>query len=365
MSLPSEVRVALIGYGYVGKTFHAPLIQAVPGLRLAVVSSRNPEAVRADWPGVEVVGQPEAAVTHSGVELVVIASPNETHFPLAKAALLAGKDVVVDKPFTLTIDEARELSRIAKECGRLISVFQNRRWDGDFLSARALIESGRLGNIVHFESHIDRFRPEVRVRWREQAVPGGGIWYDLGPHLVDQALELFGLPVTVTASIAIQREGGQADDWAHVLLDYGRLQVVLHASMLVAQSGPRFVIHGSRGSWVKSGMDVQEGQLIKGMAPGADGWGVDPEPSLLYEGADASPEKVVISPGDYRKYYQGILEGIQGRAANPVSPIQAIAVMAVLDTAREAAKAGRSLAPALTGDERGEFNQGRGLPGPC
>ena len=166
------VRVALIGFGFVGKTFHAPLIRSVPGLELSVISSRHPEKVHEDLPRAQVVADPEEAATHADVDLVVIASPNETHVPLATAALSAGKHVVVDKPFTITLAEARRLGELSRAKQRLLSVFQNRRWDSEFLGARAIIQEGRLGEILHFESHMDRFRPEVRKRWREVAGPG-------------------------------------------------------------------------------------------------------------------------------------------------------------------------------------------------
>lgn len=339
----ASIKTALIGYGYAGKTFHAPLIQSVPGLELAVVSSRNAETVQKDWPAVKVTADPIEAATSEEVELVVIASPNETHFPLARAALSAGNHVVVDKPFTVTLDEARSLQATALEKDRLLSVFHNRRWDGDFLAIRSLLAEESLGEVLHFESHIDRFRPDVRNRWREQAVPGGGLWYDLGPHLIDQALVLFGMPERVSADLAIQRAGGLAEDWAHVILDYGRRKVVLHASMLAAHSGPRFILHGTRGTWVKKGMDVQESQLIKGLRPGSQGWGIDPAPSLLYDGSGAAPTEISLPAGDYQQYYAGIRAAIRERGPNPVPAEEAIAVMAVLETAIDSAKAGRTL----------------------
>lgn len=354
-----KVKVSLIGYGYVGKTFHAPLIQSVPGLELTVVSSRHSGLVRADWPEVEVVSDPQDAATFADAELVVIASPNETHFPLAEAALLAGKHVVVDKPFTIDLSEARSLQETARRQDRILSVFHNRRWDGDFLAAQDLIANGKLGEVLHFESHIDRFRPEVRQRWREQAVPGGGVWYDLGPHLIDQALVLFGLPEKISANLAKQRAGAQADDWAHVLLDYGRLKVVLHASMMVAESGPRFSIHGTGGTWIKTGMDAQESQLVKGMVPGAEGWGADPKPGLLFDGVDPAPKKLDVPPGDYRQFYSRMRAAIREGQPNPVPSSQAIAVMAVIETALASARSGQVLEVILTDEERVDYSESR------
>ena len=286
------VRVALIGYGFVGKTFHAPLIMATPGMELTCVVSSRPDAVHADLPDVIVVEDQQAAPE---VGLVVIAAPNALHAPLAADALRAGRNVVVDKPFTLDVDEARSLRALAARHDRLLSVFHNRRWDSDFLGVRQVIESGRLGEVVQFESHFDRFRPEVRDRWRERSEPGGGLWFDLGPHLIDQALQLFGLPQAVTAGIAVLRPGGSADDWAHVVLSYERLRVILHASMVTAGGTARFTVHGTGGSLLKQHLDRQEDQLKAGMRPGDLGWGVDDDPFVLYLG-DGSREAVAC-PG--------------------------------------------------------------------
>lgn len=216
MTLP--IHVALIGYGLAGKVFHAPVIQAVPGLRLVTIQSSQPQKVRADCPEVWVSASFEEVIQAPQIDLVVIATPNHTHFELARRALEAGKHVVVDKPFTLWAQEARALAELAQAQKRLLSVFQNRRWDGDFLSLQRVLEAGTLGEVVYFESHFDRYRPAVQPRWREQAGPGSGIWYDLGPHLADQALLLFGWPQAVFADIAFQRLGAEAPDYFHVLL---------------------------------------------------------------------------------------------------------------------------------------------------
>jgi predicted dehydrogenase len=353
MNAPTDfLRVALLGYGYAGKTFHAPLIEAVPGLKLTVVGSRQPAKVLADLPEVNVVAEPGAAATHPDVELVVIASPNETHVSLAQAALRAGKAVVVDKPFTVTLAEARGLAELATAQGRLLSVFHNRRWDSDFLFLRQLLAGGRLGEVLHFESHFDRYRPLVQSRWREQAVPGGGIWYDLGPHLIDQALQLFGLPQTVSATLTGQRPGAQATDWSHVLLDYGRRQVILHAAMLVAGGVPRYAAHGTDGSWIKFGLDTQEDFLKAGGRPGESGWGADPQHGTFYEGATGQTQQLSAPAGDYRQYYLGIHEAILHGGPNPVAPAQAIAVMAVLEAALESATTRRAAELPLTAAER-------------
>ncbi|AXV84752.1 oxidoreductase [Ralstonia solanacearum] len=348
--LPSVLRVALVGYGYAGKLFHAALIGAVPGLRLHVVGSNRPEAVRADLHDA-LVCTPEAAAVHPEADLVVIAAPNDRHAVLAEAALRAGKHVVVDKPFTVTLAEARHLARVARETGRLLSVFQNRRWDSDFLALRAALASGAIGEAMHVEAHFDRYRPQVRARWREQAGQGTGIWFDLGPHLVDQALVLLGLPELVSASFARQRPGAETPDWAHVVLQYGEQRAILHASMLVAGGAPRWIVHGTRGSFVKRGMDQQEAQLLAGMAPGAAGWGVDDDAARLIDGASAAVTEIAAPAGDQRRYYAAVRDAIRGACPNPVPPVQAVAVMAVLEAALAAAETGAAVVPDLTDSE--------------
>lgn len=358
MSTSAPIRVALIGYGFAGQTFHAPLIGATPGLHLQLIGSRDPAKVAAGLAAsglaeATTVVDPFAAATDAHADLVVIATPNDSHAPLARAALDAGKHVVVDKPFALDLGQARELSALAEQRGRLLSVFQNRRWDSDFLAVRGLIESGRLGEVVHFESHIDRYRPQVRERWRERAGAGSGLWWDLGPHLVDQALQLFGLPQRVSASLAIQRDGAQVADWAHVVLDYGRRRAILHASMLVAGGSARFTVHGERGSAVKALADRQEAQLLAGVRPGAPDWGRDEDPTLVYD--DAGRHALPTPAGDQRRYYAGIRDAVLGHGANPVTPAQALAVMAVLETAETAAAHGHSLSLPLSEAERAAF----------
>lgn len=351
MTVGEDIRVALIGYGYAGKTLHAPLIQSVPGLQLVVVGSSRPDKVLADLPGVMVCSAEEAA-THPDVDLIVIATPNDSHFPLASAALLAGKHVVVDKPFTVTLAEARGLVSLAEKQERLLSVFHNRRWESESLAAKAVVESGALGEIVHFEAHMDRFRPVVRQRWREDTGPGAGLWFDLGPHLIDQALHLFGLPQTVNASFAVQRRGGETDDWAHVQLNYDRLRVVLHASLLAAGGVARSVLHGTRASWVKRGADVQETQLRGGMRPTETGFGVDLDPGILYDGATGEETAIPAPVGNEVAYYAGIRDAVLGLGPNPVPPEQALAVMAVLERSFESGARGQVLPLQLIDQER-------------
>ena len=351
----TPIRTGLIGYGFAGKTFHAPLISAVSGLALTAISSSKPDAVKADFPAATVYADPMALI-ESDVDLVVIASPNDTHAPLAEAALKAGKHVVVDKPFTLTLAEARHLGAVAKAQKRLLSVFHNRRFDSDFLGVKGVIESGQLGRVTHFESHFDRFRPMVRDRWREHDIPGGGLWFDLGPHIIDQALQLFGLPEQVTATIATQRTGGQAADYAHCILHYGSMRAVLHASMLVAGGTHRFTVHGDGGSLIKPTLDGQETQLLAGLRPRDAAWGVDTEAMTLFtqEGARALP----TPRGDQSRYYALIADAIKVDSRNPVTPLQALAVMAVIEAAEISSRERRSVEPDLSDVEKAAFRNG-------
>jgi len=351
MNKAKTINIALIGYGFVGKTFHAPLIQSIEGLTLAVVSSRDEEKVKRDLPNVLVVATPEEAIQHPDVDLVVIASPNATHAPLAALALNAGKHVVVDKPFTLDMQEARELIALADEKQRLLSVFHNRRWDSDFLGIKQVIEEGRLGKVKLFESHIDRFRPEVRVRWREQNVPGSGLWFDLGPHLIDQTLQLFGLPQSVQGNIATLRDGAEINDWAHVVLNYPEHKVILHASMLVAGGTSRFTVHGDKASVVKARIDQQEAQLLAGVIPGSESWGEDSDDMVLFDAArDAT--RLKTPKGDQRQYYINVRDALTGTIGNPVHPVEALAVMAVLEAAVRSSETGSTQTLELTAEER-------------
>jgi predicted dehydrogenase len=327
------LNVALVGYGYVGKTFHAPLIAATPGLALHTVVSSKPDMVQADFPDAKVHGELSAALADPAIDLVVIATPNELHAPQAHEALKAGKHVVVDKPFTLTVAEAESVILHAKTANRLLSVFHNRRWDADFLTLQSLIEAGTLGQVRQFTSHYDRFRPAVRDRWRESDGPGAGTWYDLAPHLIDQTLVLFGRPESIQADIQLQRQGAKAPDYFHAVLIYPEVRVVLHSSCLVADNRFRFAAHGTRGSFLKYGMDCQEDALKAGRTPGDEGWGEDDGAVRLTvagEGDTTHAEQVTLRAGDYRRFYMGVRDAIAGTGANPVPGEQALDVMKLI-----------------------------------
>ncbi|MEQ6890364.1 oxidoreductase [Halomonas sp. CS7] len=346
------VSVGLVGYGMAGRTFHAPLIQAAPGLELSIVVSAHPERVQADHPTVEVLPKLAQLLARRDIDLVVIATPNETHFPLAKAALNAGKHVVIDQPFSVTASEARLLKAQADGADRLLSVFHNRRWDSDFLTLKALLDEGTLGRVVALESRFDRFRPRVTDRWRDRHKPGSGIWYDLGPHLLDQVRELFGMPRAILLELATAREGAEVDDDFLALLEYDHLRVTLQASSLVAEPTPRFRVHGTRGSFVKYGLDPQEGWLKAGQPP-TPAWGVDPSPGTLTldeAGEEGGGERETVAlasreapavPGDYGTYYAGIARTLLEGTPPLVTGESALEVMVLLETGLDSYRQGR------------------------
>lgn len=324
------IRTGLIGYGLAGSVFHEPLINASDRLELtAVLTSRN-HRLKAGGLGDLL----------SRADLVVIASPNQSHFPLAKRALEGGKHVVIDKPFTVTTDEAEELIAMASVRKLLLSVFHNRRWDGDFLTVEKMLPS--LGELLLFEANWDRFRPAIKEGWREAPEPGSGILNDLGPHLVDQVLKLFGMPDSVDADIAAQRSGARVDDYFAVTFIYGRMRAVLRSSSVMAAPRPRFGVHGTLGSFVKMGLDPQEAQLRAGMRPGDPGFGQGGDEGTLVL-ADASATKIPTEDGNYLEFYGGIAAAILDGAPVPVRPEEARQGLFLIDLARRAAALGKRL----------------------
>jgi predicted dehydrogenase len=360
--LPSHtpLRVALLGYGGAGRIFHAPLISGVPGLELACIVSRQHEAVTRDWPQVACVATPAEVWADHSIDLVVIATPNASHFELAQSALQAGKHVVVDKPCTVTLSETQDLLTLARRQGRVLTVFQNRRFDSDFLALQQLVRGGELGRLVQVESHFDRYRPTVPVRWREQDLPGSGLWFDLGPHLVDQTLVLFGMPDALSLDLAHVRDGAQVNDWFHAVLRYDKqpagLRVILHASTLVVEPGPRWAVHGTHGSFTKFGMDPQEDALKGGARPAfgvTPDWGTDPQAGELLclkhlPGVDApvSVRSRAVQPaGNYLQFYAQLRDHLQGkRSEPPVTAAQVEAVMQLLSLGEQSAKNQRWMA---------------------
>lgn len=308
------VRAVIVGYGLGGRMFHAPPMLATAGMALHGVVSSDAGKVHRDHPGLRVYPSLADALADGDVELVVVTTPNRHHAEMAHAALDAGKHVVVDKPFTATLAEAQGLAARAARGGPLLAVYQNRRWDGDFLTLRALLAAGVLGEVVQFESHYDRFRPEVQDRWREQAGAGSGIWFDLGAHVLDQALVLFGAPDGMVADVTAQRTGAEVDDYFHVVLRYGRMRAILHGGSLVTECDLRFAVHGTLGSLVATG------------APG-DGGAMR---LTLWEDGQAVARDVPVQPTRVDGFYGGMRDAIRHGAPVPVTSGEALRCMELL-----------------------------------
>jgi len=337
------IDVGLIGFGFAGKTFHAPVISAVEGLCLAAILQRHGTEAQQAYPAARTVRTLDDLLAIDSIRLVVIATPNTTHFDLAKRCLLAGRDVVIDKPFATTYAEAAELVELAKQQQRLLSVYQNRRWDGDFLTIRSLLEDGKLGRVVLFESHFDRFRPQLKANaWREQPEPGSGVLFDLGPHLIDQAMLLFGTPEALIADVRIERDGASIDDGFDVVLHYPRMRALLRAGVLVSTPTPRFAVQGTQGGYLKYGLDPQEDALKRGETPSGEFWGFEaPErwgTLLTAQGDSFVREQLPTKPGDYRQYYANIRDAILGEAELAVTPQQALNVMRALELAKDSSR---------------------------
>jgi scyllo-inositol 2-dehydrogenase (NADP+) len=336
------LRVGLIGYGLAGAAFHAPLLVTTPGVRLAAIVTRDParraQAAR-EYPGVALVDDATALLARRDVDLVVVATPNRTHVPLALATLEAGMPVVVDKPLAATAAEARLLREEARRRGAWLTVFQNRRWDGDFLTIRRLLAEGALGAPLRLESRFERWRPTPKPGWRERGDPaeGGGILLDLGSHLVDQALVLFGAAARVSAEIDRRRPGVEVEDDVFVAIEHASgVRSHIHLSAVAAQPAPRFRLLGSVAGYVKHGLDVQEEALRAGARPG-DGWGEEPESRWGRLGVGEETRAVRTEPGDYRRFYADVATSLREGAAPPVDPAESIAALELLEGARRAA----------------------------
>ncbi|WP_405605578.1 Gfo/Idh/MocA family oxidoreductase [Streptomyces sp. NBC_01410] len=345
----TPLRVGLVGYGLAGSVFHAPLIAATEGLALDTIVTSNPERRQqalAVFPGVRFAASPDELWERADeLELIAIASPNKTHVPIATAALKAGLPVVVDKPVAGTAAEARELAALAEERGLLLSVFQNRRWDNDFLTLVQLIAAGELGDVQRFESRFERWRPELKGGWRESGDPQeiGGLLYDLGSHVVDQALTLFGPVERVYAEADMRRHGARTDDDTFLALTHtSGVRSHLYMSATTAQLGPRFRVLGSKAGYVKYGLDPQEAALRDGARPTGDkdAWGVEPESQWGRIGAGDGGRPVESAPGDYPAYYAAIAAALRDGTPPPVTAQEAADALDVLEAARRSAREG-------------------------
>jgi scyllo-inositol 2-dehydrogenase (NADP+) len=351
----SEIKVAVVGFGLAGRVFHAPFVNAVPGLKLeAIVQRRGDEAAKA-YPSARILRSVEEALNDASIQLVVVGTPNETHYSLAKQALLAGKHVVIDKPFAATSAEAKELGEIAVERGLVLAPFHNRRWDGDFLTVRKLLKEKAVGRLVTYESHFDRFRPLPReATWKESGNAANGLLFDLAPHLVDQALSLFGTPDGITASVRRDRDQTDIEDAFDITLEYPRLRAHCRSSMLACDAAPRFLLHGTKGSFKKYGLDPQEPALVAGAKVprmGEGDWLAEDESqwgTLTVAPVPADPGTLVKTPvktefGDYRNYYANVCDAINGAAKLAVTPEDGYRVIRLLELARQSSAEGCTL----------------------
>jgi predicted dehydrogenase len=338
--------VGVAGFGLGGRAFHAPFIAAHPGFRLTHVLQRHGDDAAALYPGVKIVRDFDALLdSDARVDVVVIATPNPTHASFARRALEAGKHVVVDKPFALSVEEGRGVIEAASRAGRLVAPYQNRRWDGDFLTLRALLDRCWLGTIEAFESRLDRWRPEIRAdRWKELPSPGSGLLFDLAPHLVDQALTLFGMPSSVNAWLTAERPGSLVDDRFELALEYPDFTAKLGARLMAPEIGARFRVSGSQGHYVKHGVDPQETLLRGGERPSGPDWGVEPAAQwgALFATIDGLRVEGVLRtlPGHYGGFYDNLCDAIEGRARLAVKPENALRTLRIIELAIESNRQG-------------------------
>jgi len=346
--LPDQIVTGIIGFGASGRYFHAPFLHVHPGFRVKSIVERTKREAESIYPEVKSVSDADELFSDPEIELIIITTPNDSHFELAYSALEAGKHVVVEKPFTTTSNEASELIRVGRASGKMLSVFQSRRFESDFLTIRKLLAEGRLGSVVEYESQFDRFRPNPNPKkWKEQNLLGIGLVYDLGSHLVDQALCLFGLPLSVDARIRSFRESSQVDDYFFIRLEYDSHFVYLRASSYVVKPGPRYIIHGKKGSFLKYGIDNQEEMLKQGYRPDAPGWGEE-DPSqwgTLYtlEDGKESANKVPSEHGSYMLFYNNIFDVIRSQGELLVKPEEVYGVIRVIELAMESSRLAKAV----------------------
>lgn len=338
------IEVGLIGFGLAGRCFHAPVIRAVDGLRLSTILERTGDSASHTFPDVRIVRTLDELLAVASLRLMVIATPNQTHFSIAKRCLEAGRHVVVDKPFTTTVAEALELLALAKARGLLLTVYHNRRFDADYQALRKTVTSGELGRIVRFENTYDRYRPAAKPgAWREQPSPGSGVLFDLAPHLVDQVLVLLGRPLAVSADIRTERLGFPTDDAFDLLFHYPHdARALLRATMLAVTPRPRFLLLSEKGSFLKRDFDPLELTLRHTPLPAGASWLLEKEENygeltLTTEGGATATRKVP-SVGDWRDVYRNVRDAILGKAPLLVTPQQALDVMVALELAVESSE---------------------------
>ena len=334
------MKTGVVGYGVAAQFMHLPFIITNPKFELQTILQRQGESAKEKYPSVKIVRSMDEILEDENLELIVITTPNDSHFDYASRALEAGKHVVLEKPFTITSEDAKTLIYLAEKKNRILSVYQNRRYVSDFLTIRQLLKENKLGEVVEFEAHYDRYRPEQRPHaWREENIPGSGILFDLGAHLIDQACCLFGLPGYVTADIRIQRPHARTTDYFELWLDYGFTKIILKSGMLVREPGPRYAIHGRLGSFLKSGEDPQEALLRKGLLPMAPDWGRESEDiyGILHTEINGKiiRGKYPSLVGNYGGFYNDLYNTIRRGEPLKVKPEHGYNVIRLIELATE------------------------------
>ena len=342
------VGVGIASFGLSGRVFHAPLIKHNKRFAIRRIIERSKDEAEALYPEAVVSKSFDDLLTDEAIELVVVNTPDKTHFEFAKNAIQAGKHLVVEKPFTQTVVQGEELIALAHEKGLMLTVFQNRRWDGDFLTVQEIVKKQMLGRLVDFESHYDRYRYAIQEdTWKERSDAGAGLVYNLGSHMIDQALVLFGMPEAVTAHIRIVRSRSEVDDWYDIKLHYRDLNVCTKSSYLVRELGPRYILHGTLGSFIKHGLDPQEEALNQAHSPGVADWGKEPQEwwGLLNTEVNGTHRKVIVEtkPGNYSAFYIDVYDCIVHHTHPPVKAEDALNVIRIIEAAKKSNRERRTV----------------------
>ena len=342
--MKQKIRTGILSFGMSGKVFHAPLLHVNPGYTITKIMQRSANDATETYPYVQIVRSVEDIILDPDIDLVLVNTPDHTHYEYTRAALEAGKHVVVEKPFILEISEGTELIELAEKKGKILTVFQSRRWEGDFLTVKDIISQGLVGRLVEYEAHFDRFRNFIRDSWKEKPENKTGTLYNLGSHLIDQALVIFGFPDAVYADIRKQRTGSLVDDLFDLSLFYPGVKVTLKSSYLIREPGPRFMLHGTEGSYIKHGADPQEEALNKGHFPDEPGWGKEPEENwgLLNTTLNGMHYigRIETLPGCYQEFYYKLYDTLVNGAALPVNPADSLAGIRIIRAAYESCEKG-------------------------
>lgn len=332
------IQVGLIGFGLSGRYFHAPFLTVNPHFKLVKVVERHRNEAQLFDPAIQTVRSHEDLLNDPAIDLVIVGSPNDTHYSYAKAALKAGKHVLIEKPFANTSAQARELLDLAKAKGLVAIPYQNRRYDADFLTIQQLLSEGQLGDIVEYEAHFDRYRPDILNSWKELDPEGGGNLLNLGPHLIDQAVVLFGVPEAVFAEVRTVRPGGVLDDYFDIRLFYPDKRVILKSNMLAADNGLRYVIHGVKGSFVKHGLDIQEETQRKNILPNTPDWGQEPESQYGTLTTATGKQTITSQRGNYHLFYDNLYRAIVGESGPEITAEQAFTTIRIMELALESSR---------------------------